>query len=109
LHRQGHAAWVVGGCVRDHLLNTLHPEQHREPGDWDIATSALPDVVQRLFPKVIPTGLEHGTVTVILEKTPFEVTTFRAEAGYVDGRRPGQVTFLDDISADLSRRDFTVN
>src|SRR5690606_13510406 len=92
-----------------HLLNTLHPEQHREPGDWDIATSALPDVVQRLFPKVIPTGLEHGTVTVMLDKMPFEVTTFRAEAGYVDGRHPGQVTFLDDISADLSRRDFTVN
>lgn len=109
LHQQGHAAWVVGGCVRDHLLNTLHPEQHREPGDWDIATSALPDVVRRSFPKVIPTGLEHGTVTVMLDKMPFEVTTFRAEAGYVDGRHPGQVTFLDDISADLSRRDFTVN
>jgi tRNA nucleotidyltransferase (CCA-adding enzyme) len=110
LNRQGHAAWVVGGCVRDQLLNILHPyEKQREPGDWDIATSALPQVVQKLFPKVIPTGLEHGTVTVVLDKVPYEVTTFRAEAGYVDGRRPGQVMFLDDIAADLGRRDFTVN
>jgi tRNA nucleotidyltransferase (CCA-adding enzyme) len=110
LNQHGHAAWVVGGCVRDQLLNVLHPyEKQREPGDWDIATSALPQVVQKLFSKVIPTGLEHGTVTVVLDKVPYEVTTFRAEAGYVDGRRPGQVTFLDDIAADLSRRDFTVN
>lgn len=110
LKQHGHAAWVVGGCVRDQLLNALHPTaKPREPGDWDIATSALPQVVQKLFTKVIPTGLEHGTVTVVLEKVPYEVTTFRAEAGYVDGRRPGQVTFLDDIAADLGRRDFTVN
>lgn len=110
LHQRGHAAWVVGGCVRDCLLQTLFPERPvRPPGDWDIATSALPGVVQKLFPKVIPTGLEHGTVTVLMNKEPYEVTTFRAEAGYVDGRRPGQVTFLDDITADLSRRDFTVN
>lgn len=96
--------------MRDCLLQTLFPELPvRPPGDWDIATSARPDVVQKLFPKVIPTGLEHGTVTVLMNKEPYEVTTFRAEAGYVDGRRPGQVTFLDDITADLSRRDFTVN
>lgn len=96
--------------MRDCLLQTLFPERNvRPPGDWDIATSARPEVVQKLFPKVIPTGLEHGTVTVLINKEPYEVTTFRAEAGYVDGRRPGQVTFLDDISADLSRRDFTVN
>lgn len=110
LHRHGHAAWVVGGCVRDQLLDTLYPaDERRIPGDWDIATSALPRAVQKLFPKVIPTGLEHGTVTVVLDKVPYEVTTFRAEAGYVDGRRPGQVRFLDDIAADLGRRDFTVN
>lgn len=110
LQQNGHAAWVVGGCVRDQLLNILNPfEKQREPGDWDIATSALPQVVQKLFARVIPTGLEHGTVTVLIQKVPYEVTTFRAEAGYTDGRRPGQVTFLDDISADLSRRDFTVN
>lgn len=110
LQQNGHAAWVVGGCVRDQLLNALYPfEKQRKPGDWDIATSALPQVVQKSFAKVIPTGLEHGTVTVVIDRVPYEVTTFRAEAGYVDGRRPGQVTFLDDISADLSRRDFTVN
>lgn len=110
LQQSGHAAWVVGGCVRDQLLNLLCPSgKRREPGDWDIATSALPQTVQKLFPKVIPTGLEHGTVTVLIERVPYEVTTFRAEAGYTDGRRPGQVTFLDDIAADLGRRDFTVN
>jgi tRNA nucleotidyltransferase (CCA-adding enzyme) len=110
LLEHGHAAWIVGGCVRDQLMQVLFPEQpSRPPGDWDIATSALPETVQKLFPKVIPTGLEHGTVTVLMHKVPYEVTTFRAEAGYVDGRRPGQVVFLDDIAADLSRRDFTVN
>lgn len=110
LNAHGHAAWVVGGCVRDQLLQIIHPAQApRAPGDWDIATSALPQVVQKLFRKVIPTGLEHGTVTVLMDKVPYEVTTFRAEAGYVDGRRPGQVVFLDDITADLGRRDFTVN
>lgn len=110
LEQQGHAAWVVGGCVRDHLMRALFPDaERRPPGDWDIATSALPETVVALFPKVIPTGLEHGTVTVLMHKVPYEVTTFRAEAGYVDGRRPGQVVFLDDIAADLSRRDFTVN
>lgn len=110
LEQHGHAAWVVGGCVRDHLMQTLFPgAAPRPPGDWDIATSAHPETVVKLFPKVIPTGLEHGTVTVLVSKVPYEVTTFRAEAGYVDGRRPGQVVFLNDITADLSRRDFTVN
>lgn len=109
LRERGHSAWVVGGCVRDHLLNTLYPDQVRSPGDWDIATSARPDQVQKTFPKVIPTGIEHGTVTVLLDKVPYEVTTFRAEANYTDGRRPGDVVFLDDIAADLARRDFTVN
>lgn len=109
LRERGHAAWVVGGCVRDLLLNTLYPNEPRSPGDWDIATSARPEQVQRAFPKVIPTGIEHGTVTVLLDKVPYEVTTFRAEANYTDGRRPGDVVFLDDIAADLARRDFTVN
>lgn len=110
LRQMGHAAWVVGGCVRDQLLAALHSETpNRPPGDWDIATSARPDVVMRAFPRVVPTGLEHGTVTVILKGTGYEVTTFRAEAEYQDGRRPVGVRFLDDIAADLARRDFTVN
>jgi tRNA nucleotidyltransferase (CCA-adding enzyme) len=109
LRELGHAAWVVGGCVRDHLLNTLNAGNQRVPGDWDIATSARPEQVQRAFQKVIPTGIEHGTVTVLREKVPYEVTTFRAEANYVDGRRPGQVTFLENVEADLARRDFTIN
>jgi tRNA nucleotidyltransferase (CCA-adding enzyme) len=109
LRARGHAAWVVGGCVRDHLLNALYPEEPRTPGDWDIATSARPEQVQRAFFKVVPTGIEHGTVTVLLDKVPYEVTTFRAEANYTDGRRPGEVVFLEDIAADLARRDFTVN
>lgn len=109
LRARGHAAWVVGGCVRDHLLNSINPAEQRLPGDWDIATSARPEQVKQAFPKVIPTGIEHGTVTVLLDKVPYEVTTFRAEANYQDGRRPSDVVFLDDIAADLARRDFTVN
>jgi tRNA nucleotidyltransferase (CCA-adding enzyme) len=77
--------------------------------DWDIATSAQPEQVQRLFRRVIPTGIEHGTVTVIVDKVHYEVTTLRADVGYSDGRRPDKVEFVDDIVADLARRDFTVN
>jgi tRNA nucleotidyltransferase (CCA-adding enzyme) len=98
----GFEAFLVGGCVRDYLRGV-------EPKDFDIATSALPEEVQRLFRKVIPTGLQHGTVTVMQGTVGVEVTTFRSEGEYLDGRRPSQVNFHRDIEADLSRRDFTIN
>ncbi len=102
LAENGHGAWVVGGCVRDVLMG-------REASDWDIATSAQPEVVQKLFRRTIPTGLQHGTVTVILDREHFEVTTLRGEAEYSDGRRPDHVFFVTRIEDDLGRRDFTVN
>ena len=98
----GHRAFLVGGCVRDALRGTV-------PKDFDIATNALPAQVQAAFKKVIPTGIEHGTVTVVLKGEHVEVTTFRVEAEYLDGRRPSKVEFHADIEADLSRRDFTIN
>ena len=81
LRRTGHAAYPVGGCVRDLLLG-------RTPGDWDVCTDARPERVMELFPRTVPTGLKHGTVTVRTEDGPVEVTTFRREAGYADGRHP---------------------
>ncbi len=102
LHGAGKRAWVVGGCVRDSLMN-------RPVSDWDIATDALPDELMKIFPRAIPTGIEHGTVTVVHRKKHFEVTTLRGEGAYTDGRRPDEVHFVDDITADLARRDFTVN
>ena len=102
LWEAGHAAYPVGGCVRDLLLD-------RAPGDWDAATSALPWEVQALFPRTVPTGLRHGTVTVLLDGMPIEVTTFRGESGYSDGRHPDRVIFGVGLEADLARRDFTVN
>ncbi len=102
LRELGHSAYLVGGCVRDSLRG-VHPK------DFDVATSALPQEVQRAFRKVIPTGIEHGTVTVLAEQTHVEVTTFRSESDYHDGRRPSAVTFEQDIVKDLSRRDFTIN
>jgi tRNA nucleotidyltransferase (CCA-adding enzyme) len=98
----GHATYLVGGCVRDSLRGV-------RPKDFDVATSALPEEVQRAFRKVIPTGIQHGTVTVLVEQTHVEVTTFRSESDYHDGRRPSAVTFEQDIVKDLSRRDFTIN
>lgn len=98
----GHGAWVVGGCVRDVLMG-------REASDWDIATSAQPEVVQKLFRRTIPTGIQHGTVTVLIDREQFEVTTLRGEAEYSDGRRPDHVFFVTGIDEDLGRRDFTVN
>jgi tRNA nucleotidyltransferase (CCA-adding enzyme) len=92
----------VGGCVRDTLLG--------EPvNDWDVATSALPEKVQQIFEKVIPTGIDHGTVTLLWKGRPYEVTTLRGEGAYSDGRRPDSVVFVGDIDQDLARRDFTVN
>ena len=102
LEEAGHHAYLVGGFVRDSLLG-------RPIKDIDIATSALPQTVIALFERVEPTGLQHGTVTVIVEAVPFEVTTFRSESGYSDKRRPDAVAFITDIRDDLSRRDFTMN
>lgn len=102
LAEAGYEAYLVGGCVRDRLIGRpLH--------DIDIATSALPEAVQALFPRTIPTGLQHGTVTVMVDGTPFEVTTYRTESGYSDARRPDEVSFVSDVREDLSRRDFTFN
>jgi tRNA nucleotidyltransferase (CCA-adding enzyme) len=102
LRELGHAVYLVGGCVRD--MVRLVP-----PKDFDVATSALPEEVQRAFRKVIPTGIQHGTVTVVQGGTHVEVTTFRSEGDYLDGRRPSSVAFERDIVKDLSRRDFTIN
>lgn len=98
----GHGAWAVGGCVRDVLMG-------RAASDWDVATSARPEQVQSIFRRTIPTGIAHGTITVLLHGEKYEVTTLRGEAGYGDGRRPDQVFFVGSIDEDLGRRDFTVN
>ncbi|MEW6431888.1 MAG: [cytidine(C)-cytidine(C)-adenosine (A)]-adding enzyme [Myxococcota bacterium] len=102
LQQAGHRAFLVGGCVRDLLRS-------EKPKDFDVATSARPQAVGQVFRRVIPTGVEHGTVTVVHRGVHVEVTTFRAEAEYVDGRRPSRVDFHEDIDADLARRDFTMN
>jgi tRNA nucleotidyltransferase (CCA-adding enzyme) len=102
LRAAGKRAWIVGGCVRDTLLG-------RPVADWDVATDARPNELLKLFPKAIPTGIQHGTVTVVLSGKHFEVTTLRGETTYSDGRRPDSVHFVDDITADLARRDFSVN
>lgn len=102
LEGAGYDAYIVGGAVRDYLLGL-------PVSDFDIASSASPDEVMELFNKVIPTGVEHGTVTVIYKEEPFEVTTFRSEKKYDDFRHPSEVTFLKNIEEDLARRDFTIN
>lgn len=102
LRQKGKRGWIVGGCVRDLLRGG-------EAKDWDIATDARPDDVITMFRKVIPTGLQHGTVTVVRRGVHYELTTLRGEGAYSDGRRPDSVEFVDDITADLARRDFTVN
>lgn len=98
----GHEAWLVGGVVRDVLLG-------RAPGAPDVATAAPPEGVMDLFPGAIPTGLKHGTVTVVRDGTPVEITTFRVDAAYSDGRHPDHVTFVRSIEEDLARRDLTIN
>src|SRR5712671_5062535 len=101
--------WLAGGAVRD-LLRIAEGEKLTPPQDFDVATDARPEEVQRLFPRTVPTGIAHGTITVLAdEQHNVEVTTFRGEGPYLDGRRPGSVTFLGDIEGDLARRDFTVN
>ena len=104
LHRAGYAAYVVGGCVRDSLLGLT-------PHDWDLCTSALPQQGMELFgaEKCIPTGLQHGTVTVKQGSGLYEITTFRTEGAYTDGRHPDEVHFVPDVREDLARRDFTIN
>jgi len=102
LIKNGHKAYIVGGCVRDLLCG-------KTPHDYDVATSALPHETQSLFKKTIATGLKHGTVTVMLDGRPIEVTTFRTEDTYDDNRHPENVNFVTDVRKDLSRRDFTVN
>lgn len=102
LDRNGFEAYLVGGCVRDFLLGI-------EPSDYDICTSALPEEVCRLFMKTIPTGIRHGTITVILNNLAFEVTTFRVDLSYSDHRRPDKVQFSPSLKEDLNRRDFTMN
>ena len=104
LHRAGYAAYVVGGCVRDSLLGLT-------PHDWDLCTSALPQQVMELFgaEKCIPTGLQHGTVTVKQSGALYEITTFRTEGTYTDGRHPDEVHFVPDVREDLARRDLTIN
>jgi tRNA nucleotidyltransferase (CCA-adding enzyme) len=110
LREGGFRSWIVGGCVRDELLSQLESQSGADiRGDWDIATSARPEQVQKLFRRVIPTGIQHGTVTVLMKNGSYEVTTLRGETEYTDGRRPDSVYFVDDIKDDLARRDFTIN
>jgi tRNA nucleotidyltransferase (CCA-adding enzyme) len=108
----GYRAWVVGGSVRDSLLDQIFagaPAETWRAKDWDLATDATPEQVQPLFRRVIPTGIDHGTVTVLLHGQELELTTLRAERDYRDGRRPEHVDFVRSIEEDLARRDFTVN
>lgn len=102
LQFHGYEAFAVGGCVRDSILA-------RRPEDWDITTSAKPEEVKRLFRRTVDTGIEHGTVTVLLGKDSFEVTTYRVDGAYEDGRHPKEVRFTGRLEEDLQRRDFTIN
>ena len=104
LKSAGFSAYVVGGCVRDSLLGL-------DPHDWDICTSALPDQMQAVFhdQRTVETGLKHGTLTVVMDHVPYEVTTYRVDGDYSDHRHPDSVVFVDDLTKDLARRDFTVN
>ena len=102
LQRHGYDAYAVGGCVRDSILN-------RKPEDWDITTSAKPEQVKRIFRRTVDTGIEHGTVTVLIGKDGFEVTTYRVDGLYEDVRHPKEVTFTSRLEEDLKRRDFTIN
>ncbi len=109
LRGAGKQAWLAGGAVRD-LLRIAQGVKLSPPQDFDVATDALPEEVQRLFSRTAPTGIAHGTVTVLAdEQHKVEVTTFRGEGPYLDGRRPSSVTFLGDVEGDLARRDFTLN
>ena len=102
LDEAGYEAYAVGGCVRDSLLKVT-------PKDWDVTTSATPGQVKELFPRTVDTGIQHGTVTVLMGKEGFEVTTYRVDGEYEDGRHPKQVQFTASLTEDLKRRDFTIN
>ena len=102
LERHGWEAYAVGGCVRDSLLG-------RNPNDWDITTSAKPEQVKEIFHRTVDTGIQHGTVTVMLNREGFEVTTYRIDGEYEDNRHPKEVIFTSDLVEDLKRRDFTIN
>ncbi len=104
LNNAGFEAYIVGGCVRDSLLG-------KQPGDWDITTSALPEQVQAVFAdyRTILTGVQHGTVTVVFDETPLEITTYRVDGDYADNRHPLQVLYTPSLKEDLQRRDFTIN
>ncbi len=102
LHGAGFEAYVVGGCVRDSILG-------RTPQDWDVTTSARPEEVKALFRRTIDTGIQHGTVTVMMDKEGFEVTTYRIDGKYEDSRHPSEVIFTPSLEEDLKRRDFTIN
>ena len=102
LEKAGYEAYAVGGCVRDSILN-------RQPDDWDITTSAKPEAIKQLFERTIDTGIAHGTVTVMKNHIGYEVTTYRIDGEYEDGRHPKEVTFTSDLLEDLKRRDFTIN
>ncbi len=108
LRDKGFRAWLVGGCVRDELLRRSDQNSAAEH-DWDLATDARPEQVRSCFRRVIPTGIQHGTVTVLLDGESYELTTLRGETTYTDGRHPDSVYFVRDLDADLARRDFTVN
>jgi tRNA nucleotidyltransferase (CCA-adding enzyme) len=104
LKNNGYKYYIVGGCVRDSLLNI-------KPKDWDICTDALPEQMLDIFKnyKTIPTGLKHGTITIVINNVQFEVTTFRIDGKYLDNRRPNNVDFTSSLYEDLSRRDITIN
>ena len=102
MHKAGYEAYIVGGCVRDALLG-------RKPEDWDITTNAHPTETKKLFRRTIDTGIEHGTVTVMVGKEGYEITTYRIDGKYEDSRHPSEVTFTRDLTEDMRRRDFTIN
>lgn len=102
LNSNGHEAYAVGGCIRDVILG-------RSPEDWDITTSAMPDEVKEIFNRTVDTGIQHGTVTVLIGKIGYEVTTYRIDGEYEDSRRPKKVEFVNSLKEDLKRRDFTIN
>lgn len=102
IEEEGFEAYAVGGCVRDSLLGI-------EPKDWDITTSAKPEEIKHIFPRTVDTGIEHGTVSVLMGKIPYEVTTYRLDGTYTDGRHPDKVEFSTSLVEDLKRRDFTIN
>lgn len=102
LEKAGFEAYAVGGCVRDSLMGRI-------PDDWDITTSAMPEQVKALFRRTVDTGIRHGTVTVLVNGDGYEVTTYRIDGDYEDGRHPKEVSFTRNLQEDLLRRDFTIN